>query len=821
MALHQAGDLEQAAHCYTEILRAQPARFDALHYLGLLEAQRERYGEALSLLDRALQIDPRSVEALTNRGNVLKALNRHAEALASCDRALAISPDSAMVHYNRGNVLLDLNRYAESLASYDRVLALMPGNAAALYNRGNVLQQLGRHAEALENYGRLLAVTPDNAAALYNRGVALQELNRYAEALASYEQALALVPDDVDVLTNRGISLYELNRYEEALASYDKALAIKPALAEALTNRGNVLRELNRPEEALASSDRALAIKPDYAEALNNRSGALQELKRYAEALASCDRALALKPEFVEALTNRGNALRELNHPEAALLSYEQALAIKPEFVEALHNKGHVHQSLHRHAQAAASYEQALALKPGNEFVACLLAHSKMHCADWSAHLDAAERLVLAVRSAKNGVAPFVFLGISDSAPDQLWCARAWVRDKCPPSPIPVWKGERYRHARIRIAYLSADLCDHAVSYLLAGLFERHDRSRFEPIAISFGPAAAGEMRARLMGAFERFIDVGDKSDAEVANLLRELEIDIAVDLMGFTANYRTRIFASRPAPVQVNYLGFPGTMGAEYMDYIVADRYVIPAERRAQYAEKVVYLPDTFQANDCKRRIAERAPARAAAGLPARGFVFCSFNNTYKITPRMFDIWMRLLGKVEGSVIWLLGLNDAVRRNLQRQAEERGIAPERLVFAPHAAYADHLARYQIADLFLDTLPFNAGATASDALWGGLPVVTCSGDAFAARMAGSLLNAVGLSELITHSLEEYEALALKLASNAQLLAEVTAKLAQNRNTYPLFDTDRFRRNIEAAYVTMWERSQRGDPPASFAVPAAS
>jgi predicted O-linked N-acetylglucosamine transferase (SPINDLY family) len=355
------------------------------------------------------------------------------------------------------------------------------------------------------------------------------------------------------------------------------------------------------------------------------------------------------------------------------------------------------------------------------------------------------------------------------------------------------------------------------MAYCLAGLFEMHDSARFETIAVSLGPDAPGKTRSRLEGAFERFIDVYSKSDREVAQLLRDLEIDIAVDLMGFTAGSRTRIFAFRAAPVQVSYLGYPGTMGAEYIDYILADRIVIPEPHHPYYTEKVVYLPDTYQVNDSKRVIADRTPARAAAGLPEEGFVFCSFNNNYKISPPLFDVWMRLLDKVTGSVLWLYESNAAAMRNLKKEAADRGIAPERLVFAPKIKIEDYLARHRLADLALDTLPYNGHGTTSDALWAGLPVLTCLGTTFAGRVAASVLNAIGLPELITHSLEEYEALALELATNGKRLADIKSKLARNRGTYPLFDTDRFRRHIEAAYTTMWERHQRGEPPASFAV----
>jgi predicted O-linked N-acetylglucosamine transferase (SPINDLY family) len=355
------------------------------------------------------------------------------------------------------------------------------------------------------------------------------------------------------------------------------------------------------------------------------------------------------------------------------------------------------------------------------------------------------------------------------------------------------------------------------MAYCLAELFETHDRVKFETTAVSFGPDTPGKMRSRLEGAFDRFVDVRRKSDREIGNLLREMEIDIAVDLHGFTAGFRTRIFAFRSVPVQVNYLGYPGTMGAGFIDYILADRFVIPEEHHACYTEKVVYLPDTYQVNDSKRVIADRTPARTEAGLPEQGFVFCSFNNNYKISPAVFDVWMRLLGKVEGSVLWLYKSSAAAMHSLKKQAADRGIAPERLVFAPRINLEDYLARHRLADLSLDTLPYNGHATSSDALWAGLPVLTCLGASFAGRVGASLLNAIGLNELIARSLEEYEALAVELATNPKHLADIKSKLAKNRNTFPLFNTDRFRRHIEAAYTTMWERVQRGEPPESFAV----
>src|SRR5258705_2129930 len=385
----------------------------------------------------------------------------------------------------------------------------------------------------------------------------------------------------------------------------------------------------------------------------------------------------------------------------------------------------------------------------------------------------------------------------------------------------PLLRGERYSHEPLRVASLTADFRPHPVAFLIAGVFEHHDKSRFETSGISFGPGTESEIHARIAAGFEHFFDVRSMHDADVAALLKRMEIDIAVDLMAFTEGCRPAILAQRPAPIQVNFLGFPGTMGAAHMDYILADRVLIPDDQQRFYAEAVAYLPDTYQANDSKRRVAQQTPTRAEAGLPDSAFVFCCFNNNYKIMPEMFDIWMRLLQKVEGSVLWLLQGNATAAANLRTQAQGRGVAPDRLVFAARTSPAEHLARQRLGDLFLDTSPYTAHTTCSDALWVGLPVVTFLGPTFAARVAASLLHAVGLPELATASPGEYESLALHLARDAGALSAIKAKLARNRTTHALFDTARFTRNLEKAFTRMVERHQNAIAPQSFAVEDAS
>jgi protein O-GlcNAc transferase len=410
-------------------------------------------------------------------------------------------------------------------------------------------------------------------------------------------------------------------------------------------------------------------------------------------------------------------------------------------------------------------------------------------------------------------------LGYFDDPLLQLQCAKNFVVDKVPLLPPPLWTGATWCHGKMRIAYISADLRDHAVALLSAELFELHDRERFEVIGVSFGRDDHSELRARLVKAFDRFYDVRRKSDEEVAKLLHDLRVDIAVDMTGHTRDGRTGIFAYRPAPIQVSYLGFLATSGADFIDYIIADAFVLPFDQQPYYTEHIVHLPDCFQVNDSKRQVASRMPTRQELGLPNDGFVFCCFNNSWKIAPPMFDIWMRVLKATDRSVLWLLSAHAAVDANLRREAQERGVDPGRLKFARTVGYADYLARCRLADLFLDTLPYNAGATASDALWSGLPIITCPGQAFTARMAGSLLHAMGLPELVTRSLADYEALALRLAKDHSHLEGYRNRLAKNRLTHPLFDSDRFRRHIEAAYLQMWEIWQRNEQPRSFAIEA--
>jgi protein O-GlcNAc transferase len=843
---------EEALASYDRAIGLAPAYVDALINHGNVLKELKRFEEALASYDRALLFAPELATVFNKRGVVLTELQRYADAIASFDRALALKPDDPQAFNNRGVSLAKLGRGQEALASYERAIALEPQNSSAHDNRGQTLLDCGRAAEALLSFERAIAIDGNRAELLERRGRALAGLRRYEDALASYDGAIALKPDCAEAYNSRGNTLIELNRLDEALASYDRAIALEPdnalvyynrgnvlgmmkrlndavqnytkAIAllseatDAMNNRGNALIALGRCEEALADFDRVIALDSNYADAFNNRGNALKELKRFDEALGSFDRAIALKPDHAEYFNNRAIVLVDLKRYDEAFASYDRAIALKPDYAEAYSNRGFALREIRQLEAASESFAKALELKPELEFLSGVHLHAKMNLCDWAGLDEEYARIVAAIGAGRLASLPFPLLASPVSAAVQRQCAELYSTNKFPPRQPPLWAGERYGHQRIRVAYLSSDLRDHPVAYLTAGLFEHHDRTGFETIAISYKSDHVLSIRRRLETAFDRFVDAHAMSDFEVAKLLRELEVDIAVDLNGYTEGFRPQVLAHRPAPVQVNYLGYAGTLGAANWDYVIADRSVIPPDARHDFVEQVIYLPDCYMVTDDRGATPGPPPSRTELHLPERGFVFCCFNNGFKITPDIFDTWMRILRAVDGSVLWLSATNTTAPVNLCREAEARGVSAKRLVFAARVEdRSQYLARLQLADLFLDTLHYNAHATTSDVLWAGLPILTYMGETFASRVAGSLLTAVGLPELITHSLAGYETLAVALARDPDRNSTLKKKLVDNLKAAPLFDTARFTRHIERAYATMWERAERGDRPESFAV----
>jgi len=613
-------------------------------------------------------------------------------------------------------------------------------------------------------------------------------------------------------LFNQAMQAHQRGRISEAESLYRQIVAQDPKNFDALHMLGIVCSGAGKIQEADGFFRAALSIDPGFPPCHVNYGFCLLKQKQFNEAVESFDKALTLFPRFAEAWHGRGNALRELKRGEEALAAYDKAAALKPNLAEAYAGRGKVLSELKRHDEAIAAYDKALSCNPNLEFVAGERLHWKMRLCDWSNFGPAREHLIASVRDKKPYAQPFAFLSISSSPEEQLECAKLWINEKCQASARPIWVGEIYNHDRIRVAYVSADFRQHPVAGLIAGLIEGHSRECFEVTGISLRPEESSEMGQRLKRAFDRFIDASGMTSEAIARLTRQLEVDIAIDLMGFTEGSRTDVFAQRAAPIQINYLGYPGTMGAPYIDYIIADHVVVPQRQQVFYSEKIIYMPDSFQANDRSRPISLNKFTREQLGLPAEAFVFCCFNNNYKITPAVFDVWMRILNRVRGSVLWLVASDKPVQKNLRTEAAARGVDPGRLVFAERVPYAEYLSRLSAADLFLDTEPYNAGATASDALWAGLPVLTCECDVFVGRMGASLLSAIGLAELVTETPQAYEELADELATNPEKLRAIKDKLDRNRLTTPLFDTQRFIRHIEAAYTQAYRRYQAGLPP---------
>jgi protein O-GlcNAc transferase len=776
-------DLKLAERLFRNILKTDGSHIAALNLLVVVLISMQRYYEAERFIAKATSLDQQSDVSFYNYGLISKNLGKPQEALEHFNKAIALNRSVSETWNNRGTVFNELNKYSLAIADFD-----------------NAIKLNSQYSEAYANKGKSLA-----------------QLKRYDEALIAYDKALSIKPDLVEAWLGRGNVLCDVRRNDEAFAAYDKALSIKPDLAETWLGRGNVLRNLQRYDAAFAAYDRALSLKSDLANAWVGRGDVFCALRRYDQAFAAYDKALSIQPNLQGAWLGRANAFYDLRRYDEALTAYGKALSITPDFTEAWLGRANAFSSLQLYDEALAAYDKALSIQPDLEGVEGERLHMKMHLCNWDRLDSEIADLTTSVRNGKANCAPFVILSLTDSPEDHFRCASTWVAAKYRHAAPSIRWRRGYAQDKIRIGYVSSDLHQHATAFLMADLFECHNRRRFTTTAFSFGPNENSSIRQRLIASFDTFFDFRHFSDAEAARRIAEVGIDILVDLKGFTRNARTGIFAHRPAPIQVNYLGYPGTMAAAFIDYIIGDTSLFTVPYPAGYSEKLVRLPHSYQPNDRTRRISDKHSERGEVGLANDSVVFCCFNNNYKISPTVFDSWTRILKQVDGSVLWLLAQSQTAMTNLRKETESRGIDPARLAFASRIELADHLARHRLADIFLDTLPYSAHTTASDALWAGLPVITQIGSTFAGRVASSLLNAIGLPELITHSREEYEALAIDLALNKEKLQSIREKLEINRLTTPLFNTPLYTAHLESAYEVMYQRYQARLPPENIEI----
>lgn len=783
---HQAGNLDAAIAGYRAFLQLEPQHAEANRLLGLALFARGQVADARGALERAVSLAPLNAALLNDLGNVRRASGDKGAAIEAFSAAIKTEPGFAFAHFNLADALLEAGDMQRANKTYDDIIvrgfAGIDGDFHV--NRGLCRLHLGDAEGAMESFRAALQLEPGHSRAAATLSDTLQKLGAHRDAVIFLTGFLDKQRASLETLVSLGSGFLGLRDYPRALGLFERLAAASPRSAKALIGKGLALSGENRHEEALQSFDAALALAPRDAEALIGKGVALKALRRLPEAIESYQRAIEVAPRNPNAHFDLGNALV----------------------------------MLHKNNESRESYRKAwLADRSRPEILSALIRSKQITCY-WDELAHEYQTLVEIVGRYHQSTNPFNLLGICDDPELHQIAARAYTRETLPPAPVAQAPQAKPRE-KLRIGYFSADFHNHATMHLLAGVLECHDRDAFEIHAFSYGPEIEDAMRARARATVDQFHECARLSDGAIIAAARQAGIDIAIDLKGYTQDARLAPFAQRLAPVQVSYLGYPGTIGADFLDYILADATVLPMDQQRFYDEKIVHLPDSYQANDDRRVIAPVTPSRAEAGLPADGFVYCCFNNAYKITPEVFSSWMRILNAVPGSVLWLLSNEAEAMDRLRAVAAGQGIEPARLVFAPNLPSAKHLARHRLADLFLDTLPYNAHTTASDALWAGLPVLTQMGQAFAGRVAASLLKAVGMPELITHDAAAYEALAIALGRDPARAAALKARLTAAIPTAPLFNTPRFTRHLESAYRMMWQRHAAGLAPEGFAVTA--
>jgi protein O-GlcNAc transferase len=841
-SLHDLGQLETAVQSYQKAIEIDASYAEAYNNLGNVYQELKQVDSAVQNYKRALEIKPDYVAAQYSLGNTFMELGQLEEAVKSYKAALKLKPDFAGAYNKLGNVFKDLEQIDSAVKSYKKALEIKPDYVAAQYSLGIMFQDLGQFEAAIKCYEMVLAIKPDFEEAHNNLGVAFLNLNQFDEAVKSYKAAIKIKPDFVEAINNLGIGFFNLSQMEDAIKCYEKAIAIQPGFVKAHNNLGNALMESELLEEAVKSYKIALKLEPEFVEAINNLGITFYKLHQLDDAMSWYERALVFDPGFADAHNNIGAVFLELGQFDEAVKSYKAALKLKPDFVEAINNLGITFFKLHQLDDAIRCYERAITIKPDYvdahanlatalkdlkrfdevmaiydsevilnsklDFIFGEVLHTKMLLCIWDDLPIRLNELTKKINNREMVVSPFPLLALIDDPEIQRKTAEIYA-DKHYPQNYSLPKiGVYSRHSKIRIGYFSADFKKHPVASLTAELYELHDRSQFEIHAFSFGPNTNDEMNLRIKAGVDHFHDVHPLPYRDIAMLARSLEVDIAVDLGGFTKDSRTEVFAISAAPIQISYIGYLGTMGATYYDYLIADQVMIPENKQKYYSEKIVYLP-SYQVNNSKEPLPEIVFTRKDLGLPETGFVFCCFNNSYKFTPTTFDSWARILKKVDGSVLLIFADNDKAKKNLTKEIILRGIQPNRIIFGKRMAKLEYLARYQVADLFLDTLPYNAGATASDALRMGLPVLTCLGNSLVSRMGASLLNAVNLPELVKSTQKEYELFAIELAMNPEKLKIIKNKLASNLPSALLYDTPLFTRHLESAYLAMYDRYQKG------------
>jgi len=802
---HQQGELELAQEKYRQVLEKNPNSFDALHLLGCIEGQKKNYIASIIFFNQAISINPTDPIVFNNRGNIFNEMNAFDEALASYDEAIRIDDKYSEPLFNKGVLFESINKKEEALQCYTLAISRNSNHFKAFCNQAILLKQLGNIEKALDSIQQAIKIDPSNYVTYNLMGKFYYSKKDYSSAINSFTKAIELNNSFMEGFNNLGNALAATGQSALAMETYNTVLMLEPNNSEALFNKGLLFEEFQKYDLALESYNHSLLIAPNAHGVHLNKGNVLKKMAKFDEAMLAYDAALSLKSDYSEPLSNSGLIYQELRDFDKALEYYNRAISIGDLNLTPLYNRGQLYKECLKFSEAISDFKKLYEIDKNYPYILGEIFYCNMFICDWNTYEADLNSLINNTFSHSKCSASFSFLTSVDSPELQKISAEIWFNDKVKVSNSLGAFRTKNKSKKIVLGYFSSDFYNHATSFLIAELFELHDKDKFELIAFSFGADSNDEMRNRLLESFDKFIDVKKMSDMQVAELSRELGVDIAIDLKGYTLNSRPSIFAYRAAPIQVNYLGYPGTMGDHCYDYLLSDKVVIPKQSQSFYTEKIAYLPNCYQVNDSKRILNNFSISRSDVGLPDEGFVYCCFNSSYKITPYIFDVWMRVLSEVKDSVLWLLEQNSDSVKNLHLEAEKRGIDKSRIIFSPRIEHDQHLQRFFLADLFLDTFPCTAHTTASDSLRCGIPLLTIAGESFVSRVASSLLDTLELGDLIANSFQEYEKLAILLGSDKIRMDHLKTKLLNNIVNAPLFNTELFTTHLEKLFVEMQKR----------------
>lgn len=796
----QQGDIQGAAYLCEQVLQRAPRQPEALLMMGIVHLMRGRPADALAPLSAAVAAAPQDGAALEHLGLVHLMLGQFDQAEPPLRAAAALRGAPPSVHMRLGLSLLNQGRHAEAINTLEHAIALAPNDADCQLNLGQAYARTGRNADASRHLEAALRLNPGYTDAMLNLGVIALEENALQEARQWFERALAQSPRYVDAMINLGVVLQRLGAPGDALGYFRRALEIDAANTGAGLGIAETLAMEGRLSDSRDQYLTVLAAAPDLAAAHEGLGSVCMGLGRLAEGIEHLKAALKPDPDNARILSALARAQFEVGQLDQAESAARRAIAGDGDVAGNYATLANIHLVRGELAQAIALLEEGYARTDSGHLLGMLTYQARQAC-DWTKWQKAWGGLSPQLGESARLGSPFWLLcepatGQQIADYTRRWAAARFAKIKAGSPPAEA----RRNHPRIRIGYLSSDFQEHAVGSLIIEVFEAHDRDRFEVFAYSHGLTDETPMRRRFQAACEHFVDIAWETDDAAAERMRQDELDLLVDLKGYPVGDRLSIMARRPCATQLTWLGYPGTTGADFIDYLIADPFVVPEGQESLCSERVLRMPHCYQPTDRRRMIAETR-SREEYGLPPDGVVFCCFNQTFKITPEIFQIWIRLLQTVPGSVLWLLETNPLAKDNLLAAARANGVASERLVFAPKLPNDQHLARYRAADLALDTFPYTSHTTASDALWCGCPVVGLCGDTFAAQVSGSILTAAGLPELITHSLPEYEDLARRLAENGAMLEEMRMRVAACKES-PLFDPAGFARDLETLYLNL-------------------